>query len=163
MAQHIIRDSAGNYHIKGATERDILDLAAKILQAKKLTDRDIFSNPKDVKRFLQTALGTREHEVFAALFLDNKHRLIEYEVLFTGTIDQAAIHPREVVKRALQLNAAALIVSHNHPSGDTNPSDSDLRITNRLKDALNLVDMRLLDHIIVSGERAMSLAERGRL
>jgi DNA repair protein RadC len=99
--------------------------------------------------------------VFACLFLDNRHRLIEYEELFRGTIDGASVHPREVVRRALRANAAAVIFAHNHPSGVAEPSQSDLRITQRLKDALSLVEVRVLDHVIIGDGQGTSLAERG--
>ena len=102
-----------------------------------------------------------EHEVFAVLFLDTQHRLIEYAEMFRGTIDSASVYPRELVKEALRLNAAAVIVSHNHPSGNPEPSRADEVLTQRLKEALALVDVRTLDHIIVAGGSTISFAERG--
>ena len=114
------------------------------------------------KAFLMGAIGCEESEQFGAIFLDNRHRVITFEILFSGTIDGASVYPREVVKRALQLNAAAVIFSHNHPSGDTTPSDADKRITDRLKEALGLVDVRVLDHFVV-GQDCTSFAERGLL
>ncbi|HGP3147634.1 TPA: JAB domain-containing protein, partial [Pseudomonas aeruginosa] len=102
-------------------------------------------------------------EVFAALFLDSQHRLLEYVELFRGTIDAAAVYPREVVKEALRVNAAAVIFSHNHPSGNPEPSQADKVLTQRLKEALALVDVRTLDHIIVGGEATASFAEQGLL
>ena len=104
-----------------------------------------------------------EHEVFAALFLDSQHRLIEYVELFRGTIDQASVYPREVVKEALRLNAAAVVFSHNHPSGSPEPSQADRVLTQRLKEALALVDVRTLDHIVVGGAVTTSFAECGLL
>jgi DNA repair protein RadC len=101
------------------------------------------------------------YEVFACLFLDTRHRVISYEELFQGTIDGASVHPREVLRRALQHNAAAVILAHNHPSGVAEPSDADRRITTRLKDALALVDIRVLDHIVIGDQLATSFAERG--
>jgi DNA repair protein RadC len=103
------------------------------------------------------------HEVFACLFLDNKNRVIQYEELFYGTIDSSAVHPRQVVKRALYHNAAAAIVAHNHPSGVAEPSRADELITLRLKEALALIDVRLLDHIVIGDGQTVSLAERGLL
>jgi len=103
------------------------------------------------------------HEVFAALFLDNKHRVIQFEELFFGTIDSASVHPRQVVKRALYHNAAAAIVAHNHPSGIAEPSRADELLTVRLKEALALVDVRLLDHVVIGDSQTISLAERGLL
>jgi len=108
-------------------------------------------------------LAKREREVFAVMFLDNRHRLLAYEELFFGTIDGASVHPREVVKAALAHNAAAVILSHNHPSGVAEPSQADQRITQRLKDALGLVDVRVLDHLIVGEGEPVSFAERGLL
>jgi len=116
-----------------------------------------------VKSYLQSQLQHRQRECFAALFLDNQHRLLAFEPIFEGTIDSAPVHPREVVKLALSHNAAALIISHNHPSGVAEPSQSDHLITERLKDALNLVDIRLLDHIVVGTGTTVSFAERGWL
>jgi len=119
--------------------------------------------PDDGINFLKLKLAEKEHEVFSIMFLDNRHQLIKYEEMFRGTIDGASVYPREVVKRALQLNAAALIVAHNHPSGIPEPSMADERITIRLKDACGLVEIRLLDHIIVGGMDTVSLAEKGIL
>ena len=106
-------------------------------------------------------LGGLEREVFAAVFLDTRHRLIEYAELFQGTIDGAEVHPREVVRKALRCNAAAVIVAHNHPSGVVDPSAADRVVTTRLKQALALVDVRLLDHFIVGGRQSLSMAEKG--
>ncbi|GHW03181.1 DNA repair protein RadC, putative [Vibrio cholerae] len=100
--------------------------------------------------------------MFAVLFLDNQHRLIEFKELFRGTVDAASVYPREVLKEALNVNAAAVIFAHNHPSGDPEPSQTDRRITQRLKDALSLVDIRVLDHVVV-GKSSVSFAERGWL
>ena len=111
--------------------------------------------PVAVRKYLSAKLADFEHEVFAVLFLDTQHRLIEYSELFRGTIDSASVYPRELVKEALRLNAAAVIVSHNHPSG------ADKVLTQRLREALALVDVRTLDHIIVAGGSTISFAERG--
>lgn len=119
------------------------------------------TSPDDSRRYLTLKLGDREQEVFAVMFLDNRHRLIRYEELFYGTIDGASVHPREVVKAALRHNAAALIIAHNHPSGVPEPSRADESITGRLKEALAFVDIRVLDHIVVGGTQTVSLAERG--
>ncbi|RMG54138.1 MAG: JAB domain-containing protein [Gammaproteobacteria bacterium] len=119
-------------------------------------------NPAVTCRWLRARLRDRPQEVFACLFLDSRHRLLRYEELFHGTIDGASVHPREVVRAALRHNAAALIVAHNHPSGVAEPSRADIAITQRLRDALSLVDVRLLDHVVV-GEDCVSLAERGLL
>jgi DNA repair protein RadC len=121
------------------------------------------ASPRATCDFLSAKLRDLEHEVFCCLYLDKRHRLIEYEELFRGTIDGASVHPREIVKLALQRNSAAVIVAHNHPSGIAEPSQADELITLRVKEALGLVDIRLLDHIIVGDGVSVSLAERGLL
>ena len=120
-------------------------------------------SPRVVQEFLALKLGALEHEMFAVMLLDTRHRLIEYVELFRGTIDEASVHPREVVKLALARNAAALVLAHPHPSGSAEPSRADELITQRLKEALALVDIRVLDHIIVAGGATTSFAERGLL
>lgn len=122
-----------------------------------------FTSSHAVRDWLCLQLATLEREEFTALSLDNQHRLIAHETLFTGTINHTQVHPREVVKAALKYNAAAILVAHYHPSGHAEPSDSDRRITERLKQALDLVDIRLLDHLVVGGMEIVSLAERGWL
>ena len=119
--------------------------------------------PKATQAFLIAQLRDRPYEVFCCLHLDNRHRLIAFEELFRGTIDGASVHPREVVKQALARNAAAVILAHNHPSGVAEPSQADELITYRLRDALALVDIRVLDHLIVGDNRCVSFAERGLL
>jgi DNA repair protein RadC len=119
------------------------------------------TSPKATRDFLSLKLGSLEREVFAVIFLDKRHRLISYQEMFQGTIDGASVHPREVVKEALKQNAAAVILAHPHPSGVAEPSQADEFITQRLKEALSLVDIRVLDHIIVAGGDALSMAERG--
>ncbi len=121
------------------------------------------AGPGATREFLVARLRDLEHEVFCCLYLDNRHRLIEFEQLFRGTIDGASVYPREVVKQALQWNSAAVIIAHNHPSGVAEPSLADERITLRIREALALVDIRLLDHIIVGDGTSVSLAERGCL
>ncbi len=120
-------------------------------------------SPSATRAFLVAELRDRPYEVFCCLFLDNRHRLIAFDELFRGTIDGASVHPREVVRQALSRNAAAVILAHNHPSGVAEPSQADELITLRLKDALALVDIRVLDHLIVGDNRCVSLAERGVL
>jgi DNA repair protein RadC len=122
---------------------------------------DYLTSPDDTRRYLQSRLRTHSQEVFACLFLDSRHRLIEYEELFRGTIDGASVHPREVVRRVLFHNAAAVILAHNHPSGVSEPSTADARITQRLKQALDLIDVRLLDHFVIGDGSPTSMAERG--
>ena len=124
-------------------------------------DTNAITSPQDTRSYLKVQLGHLEHEVFAVLFLDNRHQIIHFEKLFRGTIDGCSVYSREVVKLALQHNAAALIIAHNHPSGVPEPSNADEKITHRLKEALALVDIRLLDHIIIGAGNSVSLAERG--
>jgi DNA repair protein RadC len=121
------------------------------------------TSPKATRDYLSLKLGTLEREVFAVIFLDRRNRLISYQEMFQGTIDGASVHPREVVKEALKQNAAAVILAHPHPSGVAEPSQADELITTRLRDALNLIDVRILDHIIVAGGATTSMAERGLL
>lgn len=140
----------------------VLELGRRHL-AEALDRADPLTSPDATRRFLQARLRDLPHEVFAALFLDNRHRVIRYEELFRGTIDGASVHPREVVKAALKLNAAAMIFAHNHPSGIAEPSHADERLTHRLRDALGLVDIRVLDHVVIGDQQMVSFAERGLL
>lgn len=140
----------------------VLELATRALGAPLAAGAPL-SSPEQAARYLTARLGPRQREVFAALFLDSRHRVLRCEELFAGTIDGAAVHPREVVRRALALNAAALIVAHNHPSGVAEPSAEDVALTRRLRDALALVDVRLLDHLVVGAGTVCSLAGRGLL
>jgi DNA repair protein RadC len=123
----------------------------------------VFANPAAVKSFLLALFAGKEHESFVVLFLDNQHRLIAAEELSRGTIDGAAVYPREVVKATLRHNAAAVVISHNHPSGLAEPSAADRALTTKLKEALATVDVRVLDHLVVGGATATSFAERGWL
>jgi DNA repair protein RadC len=120
-------------------------------------------SPADTEAFLKARMGHLHHELFCCLFLDNRHRVLRFDEMFRGTIDGTSVYPREVVKEALAVNAAAVILAHNHPSGVAEPSQADERITKRLKSALELVDIRLLDHLIIGHGRATSLASRGML
>jgi DNA repair protein RadC len=121
----------------------------------------VLNNPHDTNIYLASRLRDYEHEVFACLFLDNRHRILRYEELFRGTIDGASVHPREVAKQALHYNAAAVIFAHNHPSGIAEPSKQDEYITRRLKQSLALFDIRVLDHVVVGNGESVSFAERG--
>jgi len=126
-----------------------------------LARSDVLSSPGEVRTYLALQLAGLEHEVFCAMFLDNRHCVIEFRHLFTGTIDGASVYPREVVKQCLAANAAAVIFAHNHPSGVAEPSDADVRLTRKLTDALALIDVRVLDHLIIGQGVQTSLAERG--
>jgi len=143
-----------------ATPNEVI-AAARRAMTRRVHRGVAMDSPRAVRDFLAIKLGTLEHEVFAVLLLDNRHRLIDYVELFRGTIDGASVHPREVVKLALARNAASLVLAHPHPSGETTPSQADELITRRLRDALALVDIRVLDHVIVAGGEAVSFAERG--
>jgi DNA repair protein RadC len=145
-----------------AHEQAILDEAAAILESKLcISEQPALSSPEVVKNFCRYSLAAREHEVFGVIFLDNQHRVRSSEELFTGTVNAASVYPREVVKKALAENASAVIFYHNHPSGVAEPSQADRRITRRLIDALALIDVRVLDHFVVSFEGTVSFAERG--
>ena len=157
-ASLMVRDAKGHY--QPATADQILDAARQAIEHKMQRGAS-FTSPAAVKEYLCTKLGGFEHEVFAVLFLDTRHRLIEYAEMFHGTIDSASVYPREVVKEALRLNAAAVILSHNHPSGSPEPSQADKVLTQRLKEALGLVEVRILDHVIVGGMETVSFAEKG--
>jgi len=140
----------------------LIDLALRLLAARH-TKGQALQNPEQTQAYLRLHLAERPNEVFVCLYLATRHRVIVLEELFQGTIDGANVHPREVVRRALECRAGAVIVAHNHPSGVAEPSQADLRITERLKSALGLVDIRVLDHVIVAAEGSVSLAERGLL
>ena len=159
-ASLLVHDGRGRY--LPASAEQILDAARRVIDQKMQRGTE-FSSPATVKEYLRTKLAGFEHEVFAILFLDTRHRLIDYVEMFHGTIDAAEVHPREVVKLALRLNAAAVIVSHNHPSGNPEPSAADKAMTAQLRQGLALVDVRTLDHVIVAGSRTTSFAERGLL
>jgi DNA repair protein RadC len=148
--------------LRSATATEVI-AAARRAMTRRVRRGMAMDSPRAVREFLTMKLGTLEHETFAVLLLDTRHRLIDYVELFRGTIDKATVHPREVVKLALARNAAALVLAHPHPSGAADPSQADELITRRLKEALALIDVRLLDHIIVAGGDAISFADRGLL
>jgi DNA repair protein RadC len=152
--------------IKGIGPAKRAELLAVMEMARRSMTSDmrtqaVFSSPQLVKDYLQMRLGALPHEVFAVLFLDAQQKLIACEELFRGTLTQTSVYPREVVKRSLELNAAAVILAHNHPSGVLEPSRADELLTQTLKSSLNLVDVRVLDHFVVSRHGALSFAERG--
>ena len=145
-----------------AEQSAVVALALSVLSQRCRPGR-AFTCPEDIERFLRLKLAGRRNEVFGILYLDTRHRLIEMEELFQGTVDGAAVYPRVVVQRALEKNAAALIVFHNHPSQVAEPSEADRDITNKLSRALAFIDVRLLDHLVVTDGHAVSMAERGWL
>ena len=143
-------------------ENAIIERALEILHSRMVTREFKFDSPDVVKNFLKLKLGQLEHEVFCILFLDSQHQLIQYEEMFRGTVTQTSVYPREVVKMALALNASAVILCHNHPSGSGVPSRADETITQTLKTTLALIDARILDHFIVAGaSQVTSMAELG--
>lgn len=148
--------------LNDAEQASLISLAFDILAARHRPGT-VLSSPLETRQYLQLALGTYKNEVFGAVFLDNRHRVLAFEELFFGTVDGTAVYPRVVVQRALELNAAAVIFTHNHPSGVAEPSRADEVLTQRLKEALAVVDVRVLDHIIVTSVETISFAERGLL
>ena len=165
MKYHKLRagKEAGTYIMESpVTEADILQMAQQLAMIR-LSKGRALTEPRHVFSHLQTLLQYHEHEVFAVLLLDSKHRVIDFRELFRGTLDGASVYPREVVKIALEHNAAAAILVHNHPSGDPEPSQADRTLTQSLKHALNLIGTRILDHVIVGHEGCVSLAELGHL
>jgi DNA repair protein RadC len=153
-------DLTGTY--RPADPEEIL-AEARAIHSRRTRRGTCLTSPRAARDFLTMRYASLEHEVFAVLFLDTRHRLIDCTDLFRGTVDGASVHPREVVKEALARNAATVILVHNHPSGVAEPSHADELITTRLRDALALVDIRVLDHLIVAGASITSLAERGVL
>ena len=140
--------------------RAAIELGQRYLEAG-LQKKDVLTNPKSTRDYLTAQLRAYPHEVFACLFLDNRHHVLSFDKMFNGTIDGASVYPREVIKRALSHNAAAVIFAHNHPSGIAEPSAAGISLTQRLKTALELVDIRVLDHFIIGNLQAVSFAERG--
>ncbi len=179
LAQSLLDVFGGIHGLLEAQAASVIDVPgigpakyAALCASKELVERFLegaarkgsaIADPDGTRRFLICRMRHYQREVFACLYLDNQHRLIQYEELFLGTIDGASVHPREVVKQVLHYNAAAVIFAHNHPSGVSEPSQADLRITDRLKSALSLVDVRVLDHMIVGDREVLSFAERGLL
>lgn len=140
----------------------VLEIARRAL-SQQLADAPVFDQPALAKQFVALAIGALGHEVFAVLFLDNQHRLLRHEEMFRGTLTHTSVYPREVARRALELNSAAVIFAHNHPSGAAEPSRADELLTQSLKAALQLVDVRVLDHLVVGRGEVVSFAERGLL
>ena len=155
-----VRSPSGRY--QAATDSQVL-AAARIAAESLISERAAMGNPQAVKRYFQSKLSGMGHEVAAVLYLDSQFKVIRYMEMSHGTLTQASVYPREIVKTALRLNAAAIIMSHNHPSGVPEASEADLALTRHLKTALGLIDVRLQDHIIVTGKGANSLAEKGQI
>jgi DNA repair protein RadC len=155
-----LRSVKGLGPAKRAESVAVLELARRAM-AQKLQEREVFADPDTIKHYLKLHLAARSYEVFAVIFLDNQNRLIAMEEMFRGTLSQTSVYPREVVIRALHHSAAAVVLAHNHPSGSVQPSRADEALTQTLKAALALVDVRVLDHIIVGPGQALSMAETG--
>lgn len=160
--QHTFCNTHGLGVASFAQLQAVLEMAKRHLMETLQRD-DALLNPDQVRQYLQVRLRDARREIFLCLFLDSQHRVIEAETLFLGTIDSSSVHPREVVQRALALNAAAVIFAHNHPSGIAEPSEADKRITLRLRDSLALVDVRVLDHMVIGDGHTVSMAEQGWL
>ena len=163
--ENLVRDSAAGWYIANTavlTDEEILAAAEEILARRLFCDGYVIDGIESVRKYLKIKLALQQAEVFAVVFLNIRHRVLAYEEMFHGTIDGTSVHPREVVRRCLHHNAAAVIIAHNHPSGTSEPSQADQSITLRLKGALALIDVRMLDHFVV-GETMYSFAEHGLL
>ncbi len=156
----LVRDVDGQY--RPARAEEVLQHARRVL-AQRVRRGATLSSPQAVKDYLRVQIGVLEHEVFAVIFLDAQHRIVALKEMFRGTVSQTSVYPREVVKEALALNSSAVILAHNHPSGAAEPSRADEFLTQTLKTALSLVDVRVLDHLVIAGADATSFAERGLL
>lgn len=156
----LVCDATGSY--RPATADEVLRQARWVM-SRRVRRGLVFESPSIVRDYLVMQLGTLEHEAFCVAFVDAQHRLLEFHEMFRGTLSQTSVYPREVVKLALQLNAGAVILAHNHPSGHAEPSRADEMLTQTLKSALQLVDVRVLDHFVVAADRTVSFAERGLL
>ena len=161
MKAHSI--NAPLYVVTRTNTDDAIIAQALAILSQRIRTGTIFASPSDIKAYLQLKTGALEYETFTVLFLDSQHGLIAAEELFRGTLNQTSVYPREVVKRALALNAASLVLAHNHPSGSAQPSRADEAITKTLKAALGLIDVQVLDHFVVTSSQATSMAEMGLL
>ena len=146
--------------LSDAEQQTLVKLAIDVLELRHHPG-ECLNSPNHLKEYLRLKLGDSKNEIFGAVFLDNKHRIICDEVIFTGSITSASVYPRVLAQKALEHNAAALFLYHNHPSGDPEPSSADEHITNKVKDALHLIEVRVLDHLVVGSEGAISFADRG--
>lgn len=158
VAALLVRDVDGQY--RPASSEEVLQQARRVL-SHRVRRGATMSSPEAVKDYLRVQLGVLEHEVFCVIFLDAQHRIVALKEMFRGTVTQTSVYPREVVKESLAVNAAAVILAHNHPSGVAEPSRADEFLTQSLRQALALVDVRVLDHLVVAGADVTSFAERG--
>ena len=160
MTHNFVRDSTGLYTTKmPVTPEDIVEMSESILRKRIENRGPAFCNPKLASQWMVSKMSILEHEVFSVLFLDNQHKYLAFEEMFRGSLAHTDVYPREIIKRALFHNAAAVILVHNHPSGNTEPSSADIELTQRLKSALAIVEIRILDHFIVGGSTAVSMKE----
>lgn len=158
----ITKTGKGKFRINGTlTVNEIANLLKENAPDYFYVGGESLTSPEHVRDYLKAVLSHHESEVFGIIFMNNRHKVQSFEILFYGTIDGASVHPREVVKRALANNSAAVILAHNHPGGVADPSQADIALTSRLKDALGLIDVRVLDHFIVGDGEPVSLSERG--
>lgn len=159
-----LTSSKRTYNLDGqeVTQETLIKTAQHCICEQFVTQDEAFTDPNIAKAYMQVLIGSYEHEVFYSLWLNSQHCVITHGILFQGTVNYAAVYPREVIKAGLACNATAVIFAHNHPSGKPEPSSADINITRELRTALNLVDIKLLDHLIV-GESVTSMAERGLL
>ncbi len=162
MEERELRRLPGMGRSRYALFQAVLELARRVLFAE-LTGAGALTSPQAAERFLQARLGGRSREVFGCLYLDSQHRVIRFEELFWGTLDSAAVYPREIARGALLLHAGAVILAHNHPSGVAEPSAADRQITSRIREALALLDIRVLDHLVIGQGQVVSFARRGWL
>ncbi|MEW7972795.1 MAG: DNA repair protein RadC [Candidatus Thiodiazotropha taylori] len=162
LSEHNRFDGLSVSGLRLAEQESLIELALSVLAMRHQKGEPITS-PAQMREYFRLRYGELEHEMFSLVLLDNQHQLIDVEEMFRGTVDGASVYPREVVKTVLNWNASAVVFVHNHPSGVSEPSVADKRITERLKDALALIDVRVLDHLVVTHESAVSFAERGLL
>ena len=152
------------YFERGVSDSELIHAASCVMESSVVEKGETFTNPSAVSTFVRMKLGMSQREVFAVMFLNNKHELIKYEEMFFGTVSECSVYPREIVKKALEYNCCAVVLAHNHPSGNIEPSQADRNITVKIKSALDTVGIRILDHLIVcSLVQYCSFAERGLL
>jgi DNA repair protein RadC len=158
---NVTRNRAGLYCFSEPATADQILAVAETILAERFYRDDIIANPDGAANYIRSRIALRPSEVFCCVYLDQRHRVIAFEELFYGTIDSAEVHPRDVVRACLKHNAAAVLLAHNHPSGYAEPSQADIAITRRLREALALIDVRVLDHFIIGGTTITSMATRG--
>lgn len=161
--QHLVKNNDGTYEARGPLEAKIIIKTASQILLERLLGNEFITSAADAEEFFRMELAHEENEHFGMLFLTQRHQVIAYERLFSGTLNAAAIYPRVVVQKVFKHNAAAVILAHNHPSGEAEPSLADKEVTRRIQDALGLIDVRVLDHFIATPDKCVSMAELGML